>query len=147
MDARDAFAAHSEHCLDAMATPNQPLYNRLIPGSIELPAELEELIIDHLHADTHALATCALVSRAWIVVSQYHLFGSVTLRLIARSERFVLVSQSPLATISPFVRNLALFDLSVRNRLFDLVPRLPHFPYVRSLQLCWDFRWHTVSID
>jgi hypothetical protein len=44
-----------------------------------LPAELLLLIIDHLHDDWQALRACALVSRAFVVRSQEHLFERIRL--------------------------------------------------------------------
>ncbi len=42
-----------------------------------LPAELTDVIIDHLHADRDALAACALVCRAWRDAAQHHLLATI----------------------------------------------------------------------
>ncbi|KAF8583590.1 hypothetical protein K439DRAFT_48905 [Ramaria rubella] len=44
-----------------------------------LPPELILLIIDHLHADIHALRTCTLVSHAWLNRARFHMFRTVHL--------------------------------------------------------------------
>lgn len=41
----------------------------------DLPTEIHDIIIDHLHDDRHALAACALVCKAWLDTSRHHLFG------------------------------------------------------------------------
>ncbi|KAG7446994.1 uncharacterized protein BT62DRAFT_96495 [Guyanagaster necrorhizus] len=40
----------------------------------ELPPEIVDTVIDHLHDDKAALEACALVCKSWSVSSRYHLF-------------------------------------------------------------------------
>ncbi len=44
-----------------------------------LPAELIDMIIDHLHSDKKTLATCTLVSQSWLKTSRFHLIPSITI--------------------------------------------------------------------
>ena len=37
-----------------------------------LPPELDDIILDHLHDDRAALASCALVRRSWLPTVRYH---------------------------------------------------------------------------
>lgn len=53
---------------------------------IPLPQELIELIIDFAHDDPRTLRSCALVCRAWLPSSRYHLFSSIIVRLRKTSE-------------------------------------------------------------
>ncbi|GJE97862.1 hypothetical protein PsYK624_140840 [Phanerochaete sordida] len=46
----------------------------------DLPTELTDAIIDHLHDDKPSLQNCALVSSAWLESSRYHLFYAVRVR-------------------------------------------------------------------
>lgn len=76
-----------------------------------LPLELTNMIIDHLHdtADRdnrHTLAMCALVCRAWVPESRFHLFRKLWLAP-ARVQPFLDLLSAPLATIRlRFVRHL-----------------------------------------
>jgi len=63
----------------------------------ELPPELTDRIIDFLHNEPGALATCSLVARSWTPASRYHRFSSV--RLISnedweRFDRLIEISPS-----------------------------------------------------
>ena len=51
--------------------------DRVLP---ELPTELTDVIIDHLHNDKLSLRNCALVSNAWLNSSRYHLFYAIRVR-------------------------------------------------------------------
>jgi hypothetical protein len=46
-----------------------------------LPAELTDRIIDHLHSDKLALATCSLVCKTWLPASRHHFFQN-NIRLV-----------------------------------------------------------------
>ena len=45
----------------------------------EIP-ELIDLVIDYLHDDNKALRACALVAKAWLPSSSFHLLGTATVR-------------------------------------------------------------------
>lgn len=55
----------------------QPLSRAL---SDNIPQEIFERFIDHLHEDTHTLSTCSIVCQAWLPASRYHLFGPLVVR-------------------------------------------------------------------
>ncbi|KAJ6535073.1 hypothetical protein B0H19DRAFT_964200, partial [Mycena capillaripes] len=44
-----------------------------------LPRELCDLVVDYLHADRASLGSCALVCRAWVPASRFHLFEYISL--------------------------------------------------------------------
>ena len=46
----------------------------------ELPTELTDAIIDHLHDDKPTLLDCSLVCSSWLESSRYHLFRSIRIR-------------------------------------------------------------------
>jgi hypothetical protein len=48
-------------------------------SSHQLPPELFDIIIDLLHADQAALATCALVCKSWLPASRHHLYGRLVI--------------------------------------------------------------------
>ncbi|KIP02590.1 hypothetical protein PHLGIDRAFT_122343 [Phlebiopsis gigantea 11061_1 CR5-6] len=48
-------------------------------SSASLPAELEDIILDHLHDDRKALAACSLVRRSWLPASRYHYWRKLRL--------------------------------------------------------------------
>lgn len=45
------------------------------------PAELQDMIIDHLHDDKETLASCSLVCKSWLPASRFHLFRKIRLEL------------------------------------------------------------------
>ncbi|KAI0750389.1 hypothetical protein C8Q74DRAFT_1309744 [Fomes fomentarius] len=47
-------------------------------GPAHLPAELCDIIIDHLHGDKLSLCSCALVCRGWLKTARYHLFDALS---------------------------------------------------------------------
>ncbi|KAJ2962267.1 hypothetical protein NUW54_g14341 [Trametes sanguinea] len=46
----------------------------------QIPLELTDCIIDFLHKDARALASCAIVCRAWTPAARFHLFRSIVLQ-------------------------------------------------------------------
>ena len=59
-----------------LAIPNMP--GTLRSRCHDLPQELTDAIVDHLHDDRPSLQACALVCSAWLDPSRYHLFRSLT---------------------------------------------------------------------
>ena len=45
-----------------------------------LPAELQFMVVDHLHDDSDALAICALVCKAWSSAARTHIFGKMNIQ-------------------------------------------------------------------
>lgn len=51
----------------------------MLPPSQELPQEITDSVIDFLHDDYQALATCSLVCRNWLARVRYHSFGHLNI--------------------------------------------------------------------
>jgi hypothetical protein len=83
-------------------------------------AEIFDIIIDHLHNDKRALATCSLVCKAWLPSSRYHLFFAVQIFDTRNMTRFLLDLDSPLSTIDPFIRSLTLRECDYLQRFWVL---------------------------
>jgi hypothetical protein len=75
-----------------------------------IPQEIIDQFIDHLHNNGEALKTCALVCRAWVPSSRYHLFGDVDIWVFQhdRFSNFIGHLDHPLCTFAPSVRELGL---------------------------------------
>ncbi|THH30162.1 hypothetical protein EUX98_g4017 [Antrodiella citrinella] len=78
--------------------------------NLHIPLELVDIIIDHLHDDKPALATCSLVSREWRPSTRYHLFQSIRIcgdALFGGYDTFLrFLDAAP--SIRPFIRSLCL---------------------------------------
>ncbi|PIL25441.1 hypothetical protein GSI_13331 [Ganoderma sinense ZZ0214-1] len=96
--------------------------------SLPIPAELVEHAIDSLHNDVHALAACALASRALLPRARFHIWRKVTLLvdgdpLHARIQGLLkILDTSP--DIAHIVQSLTLNGTGVasseaRNRIHD----------------------------
>ncbi|KAF9000327.1 hypothetical protein BDQ17DRAFT_1427323 [Cyathus striatus] len=72
---------------------------------IDIPQEVANVVIDHLHDDLQTLKICSLVSRAWARSARYHLFytWSIT-KKNKRSGMNLLVHR--LCTFSTFLRRV-----------------------------------------
>ncbi|KAJ6592531.1 hypothetical protein B0H19DRAFT_1087988 [Mycena capillaripes] len=101
----------------------------------DLPPELEDLIIDHLHDQKHALTTCGLVNKAWLRSSRQHLFEVVTLRDTTICKAFARLSTSPLATFAHCVNALVISppDHGTLKFLTAFIPKMPDLPAMRRL--------------
>ncbi|CDO73212.1 hypothetical protein BN946_scf185007.g267 [Trametes cinnabarina] len=111
-----------------------------------VPLELTDYIIDFLHEDARTLASCAVVSRAWIPAARFHLFRSIVLRDDAFSSSF-----RRLLTLSPdlgyYVRDLTVARSVTVSEVFlpskpagpcinNALPQvLQQLPHLRSLTL------------
>lgn len=114
-----------------------------------LPHELWDVILDHLHLDRPVLRTAALVCRSWVPTTRFHLFADIALspKCVARAAGLNALLMSPLATLAPAVRRLALHGalvpVQLRNpggaqhltTLIGLVPALARLPRVKQLEL------------
>lgn len=56
------------------------LFPRPGQNTLPFPVEIVDYIIDFLHKDKNSLSSCALVSRAFVASSQYHLFCMLSFR-------------------------------------------------------------------
>ncbi|KAJ7140736.1 hypothetical protein C8R44DRAFT_974525, partial [Mycena epipterygia] len=112
-------------------------------AAADVPTELHDLIIDHLHGQKRALGTCALVSKAWLRSSRHHLFASVILHGKNWPE-FLRLLESPLATFAESISSLKFLQTGHGENFSDLVAGLPPLPAVRRLQLSWVFIPNTI---
>ncbi|KAJ7757996.1 hypothetical protein B0H16DRAFT_1536427 [Mycena metata] len=115
-----------------------------------LPRELCDLVIDYLHAERATLCSCALVCRAWIPASRFHLFAHISLtehegHVAARLNELLA---SPHATFASAVRSLdfynALSPVQIRHArtgriqvktLVEIVPRIAQLHHIHTLTL------------
>jgi hypothetical protein len=77
----------------------------------QIPQEIIDQVIDHLYDDWETLRTCALVCRAWVPSSRYHLFGVVNIYALeyeqpGRYSSLIGHLDHPLCTFAPSVRVL-----------------------------------------
>lgn len=61
----------------------------------QLPPELVDRILDHLHKDKRALAACALASHVMLPTSRYHRFRDLTLHLRQVPTLMSLIDSAP----------------------------------------------------
>ncbi|PBK82185.1 hypothetical protein ARMGADRAFT_1019774 [Armillaria gallica] len=57
-------------------------------SSFSVPQELLDYILDFLHDDSPTLRACALVSRAFLPCSRYHVYSSVTIVYVSELDKF-----------------------------------------------------------
>ncbi|KAJ7753636.1 hypothetical protein DFH07DRAFT_774037 [Mycena maculata] len=115
-----------------------------------LPRELCDFVVDYLHAERAALGTCALVCRAWVPASRFHLFEHISLAANEghAAARLDALLASPHATFVPAVRQLDLYDalspVQIRQpgtgrieikTLLELVPKISQLHHIHSLAL------------
>ena len=117
-----------------------------------IPPELQDRIIDHLHSDNLALATCSLVCKTWLPASRYHFFQTQTLCLTNDNiHSFVELLNSPASTlllgyaltvkISP-LPPAPLSDTVIHSSIviFDTIS--PHLSKLKIRSLCLEgVRW------
>ncbi|KAH9838524.1 uncharacterized protein C8Q71DRAFT_722679 [Rhodofomes roseus] len=123
----------------------------------ELPIEIQEQVLDHLHDDRRALRACSLVCSAWISTARLHLFRVVDLHRARDCLRFLAVLESTSngygirAGVGRLVRELRLptmtFDQRGRKegQRFDLLCQiLRRLPNVELLNM-ERFDWFTFA--
>ncbi|KAJ8507047.1 hypothetical protein ONZ45_g10538 [Pleurotus djamor] len=115
-----------------------------MPG---LPSEIYDHIIDHLYYDLPSLRACALVGRAMLSVSRYHLFQDLVLNLHTFDLfRLIDLLRSPFNSIAPFAHRIILSSIPENLRIHGrpdvvrtirLLPRLTKLlPHVATIQFC-----------
>jgi hypothetical protein len=108
-----------------------------------LPIELWETIIDHLHSDQVSLRTCGLTCKSWLPASRYHLFRVLVLTAYDFHKFIKILSPSSLTTIGPYVNALILNEgkerrVSEPKWVAKALPALAaHLPDVESLRILW----------
>jgi hypothetical protein len=108
---------------------------------ISIPQEIIDQFIDHLYNDQEALKTCALVCRAWVSSSRYHLFGHVSIWVLehVRFSDFIGHLDHPLCTFALSVRELTISTSTEDGRPLHLQADLgpdwadPLIPYLAKL--------------
>lgn len=106
-----------------------------------LPAELVDIVIDHLFDDKPSLRACALVSSTWLPTSRYHLFRSITV-FIKQGMLFADFLNFLRAThLGLLVRDLTLSGVKATRYRQDrlshplLLHILDRLPFLRSFRL------------
>ncbi|KAJ7661043.1 hypothetical protein B0H17DRAFT_1212399 [Mycena rosella] len=93
-------------------------------AALDFPAELQDMIIDHMHREKQALGTCGLVCKSWLRSSRHHLFGSATLRN-HDLDGFLQLLHSPLASFLQSIASLSIeLDEDAMVQLFGNITRL-----------------------
>lgn len=89
----------------------------------ELPPELLDIIIDYGYSDRRMLATCALVCKAWLQSSRYHLFRTTVIRGNPGNDlkHFIDLLDSELNTFGDHIQHLTLCE-------YDRLPQDPIEP-------------------
>lgn len=115
-----------------------------------LPAELDDIILDHLHDDRATLAKCSLVRHSWLPTARYHTWRDLRLTCSEKelNELGRVLEASP--SVARLVHGVVLaqaktdacqwYDL---NLLHLALSTLSHFPAVSSITL--DGLWFGVS--
>jgi hypothetical protein len=122
-----------------------------------VPPELIETIIDMLHTDRAALATCALVCRSWLPRTRYHLFSEVTITSAAvltrlSSSTFTsAVKHLVLHTIENFDQSICRLSnvskMSLRGIHWSMTPVSPPINLIPLLRNLESLHIELVSID
>ncbi|KAJ7210814.1 hypothetical protein GGX14DRAFT_450317 [Mycena pura] len=102
------------------------------------PPELKDLVIGHMQGEKDTLASCGLVSRAWLHLSRPYLFGSVTLR-DHTYEDFLRLKASRHCTFIPAIRTLSISrpqtDEETDSPFTELVSQLTGLPSLTCLRV------------
>jgi hypothetical protein len=127
-----------------------------------LPPELIDRIIDYLHDSPADLHTCARVCRAWLDPSRFHLFYTVSIRLMGDRKSAVFSKYRKLYNIIRRCPRIAFHVRELRVGLGYhfwvlsgstwlkitniLPPLLQSFTRIRKLQIC-DVGWASLTPD
>lgn len=116
----------------------------------QIPPELHDRIIDHLHDDDFALAACGLANRIWLPSVRYHRFGSTRISVPKVAQFSDLLENSP--EIGTYVHDLTLGTrrTPVHRVLPDhmitaLVLRLPYVEHLRLVSFVWKPRYQVFN--
>lgn len=105
-------------------------------GTWTLPAELDDIIIDHLHDDSLTLSQCALVRRSWLPAARYHFWNNLRLNcsLDELNRLSTLISSSP--DVRHYVRTVVVmqkkgeacqwYDLGLLYHTLSIISQLPN---------------------
>ena len=137
-----------------MPSPSGLSSHRMRSFKERLPAELTDRVIDHLHSDKLALATCSLVCKTWLPASRYHFFQT-TIRLTKRNiHSLVDLLNSPASTFFDHKLNVKIVRTPVSdgfqgaNYIFDTLSHHLFRLKIESLSLScmeWDISGETLG--
>ncbi|KAJ3554104.1 hypothetical protein NM688_g3280 [Phlebia brevispora] len=99
----------------------------------DLPQELTDEILDVLRDDRSTLASCALVCKAWLVLSHTRLFDSATVRIIDAEKfaAFLEANAALSAVVHTFTLKPSTDAFAVHPRtLIDILDRMPGLRYL-----------------
>lgn len=102
------------------------------------PAEIFDLIVDHLHDEPTALRSCCLISNSWISRARRHLFLRVRLNLHGKYAIQVWMKGFPDASNSPghHTRTLELNGVDSTMDASVVAPTwVHHFGHIKELKL------------
>jgi hypothetical protein len=80
--------------------PNDPkgqaiAFDSMPPFSVQLLPDVIDHIVDYLHDSPRDLRTCALISKAWLERSRFHLFRTIILNSPHCRKLYKVIQQSP----------------------------------------------------
>ena len=115
-----------------------------------LPNEIQDRILDFLHDSDPTIEACALVCRAWVPTSRYHLFSRIML-LERNADTFEELFKSPNCTIrscthltayssrttniANVLRYLTPSSLHLVDYDLETLANMPPFPSIESLSV------------
>lgn len=121
------------------------------------PAEIIDLVIDHLYEDRAALNKCSLVSKSWLPRSRFHIFRHSCYRitlsnlrvadvsLISAPNRFSSLVSHPLATFPPFIPTLSIKSAVGRMDLLKPSSLSIHLPILKLLTSVYCLVLHGIN--
>ncbi|KDQ58440.1 hypothetical protein JAAARDRAFT_34238 [Jaapia argillacea MUCL 33604] len=112
----------------------------------QLPREIFDQVIDHLHNDRSALISCSLTCRSWTPSSQLHIFGTVALETTLAQPLSGLLERSPHLALYITTLRISSRPTDEHNRLFNkAIPKIiPRLLNVRQLELL-QFRFKSLD--
>jgi hypothetical protein len=119
-----------------MMVPDGTNPSRTLPQPSHIPGELQDLVIDRLHQDRHALSACSLVCRQWCPRTRVHLFKSIVLGRETQGPNPIL--RSILETnpeLGQYALHLAISCRIDRGTARWIINLLPLFTRVRTVRV------------
>lgn len=111
--------------------------------TLELPSEIIDLIIDHLHDDKRSLRACSQICRQWRPACQYHLFSRIeitpqNIALLLKILKFQTPPPPP-SSVAQAVHHVGIGvnNTGVQELVRGSLPIIFRFPNLRSLSLKW----------
>ena len=126
----------------SVTLPPQPPPNLLTRSTLkvpDLPPEITDRILDHLHHDLETLRKCSLVCKEWLPRSRHHAFRRVTLRGGAKLEQLQeIIDTNP--SLAHCIRELTLkigngIDPTSSWLTTDLPPLIKRLPPITRLEV------------